>query len=480
MSYFRCGLIAIFLLVVISDAGATNVSLDEDAYNLLYLLEAEGVIKSGLLTTKPLSRKEVARLILEAEESKPKDPFIVEVIKYLKKRFSPEIKALRYIKPVDMAYARFIYSDRDAPELSYNNEGDTYREGINVRLGLSGRAEYEWISVFANPEMGYSDDKEGIKLRKAYVVFGFLGLELELGKDSEWWGPGYHGAILMSNNASSRRMVKLTNPKPSRLPFILKYLGPFRFTLFASRLEKERDFSEPYLWGLRFNFKPIPYLEVGLQRTAILGGEGRSESLKTWRNSLTGKGENEVGVEAGDQRAGGDIKITLPFNAQPLQLYAEAAGEDEAGGLPSKLAYLGGLYLPRILSIESVGFRAEYAVTHVKGSPDVWYNHNIYTSGYTYKSKTIGHHMGGDSEDIFLEMNYRMQVIRSRVYVSYDRERHNLSNSQRASKQEASVRLKIVRGSMDIEAGLRTAWLRGTDGSKENINMVVLGMNYYF
>ncbi|MBI4824012.1 MAG: capsule assembly Wzi family protein [Nitrospirae bacterium] len=478
MSYFRQGLIVISLLGFITDAYGTNVSQDEDTYDLLLILEAEGIIKSGLLTTKPMTKKEVARLIKEAEKSEAKkSPFISAVISSLKKKFKAEVGSRKYLKPIDTAYGRLIYSDRDAQELSYNNDGDSYRNGTNVRLGLSGMAEYGRLSVFANPEIRYSSEKAGIKLRRGYVTFGFLGLELEIGKDSEWWGPGYHGALLLSTNAEPVKMLKLTNPKPARLPFIH---GPFRFTVFVSRLEKERDFPEPYLWGLRFNFKPIQYLELGLQRTAILGGEGRSESPKTWLNSFIGRGENNAGREAGDQKAGGDVKLILPFRWQPMQIYLEAAGEDEANGLPSKWAYLGGIYLPRILSIENIDFRAEYATTHVKGSPNVWYSHHVYTSGYTYEGRTIGHHMGGDSEDIFFELNYRMPETMSRFYVSYDRERHNLSDSLDASKHEASLGVRLIEGNMDIEAGLRTAWLKSTNGNKENISMVVLGMNYHF
>jgi len=31
---------------------------------------------------------------------------------------------------------------------------------------------------------------------------------------------------------------------------------------------------------------------------------------------------------------------------------------------------------------------------------EIWYTHFRYTSGYTYRGNTIGHHIGGDSEEI--------------------------------------------------------------------------------
>ena len=238
-------------------------------------------------------------------------------------------------------------------------------------------------------------------------------------------------------------MLRLTNPQPILLPWILEYLGLFRFTVFTTRLEEERDVPEPYLWGMRLNFKPHPYFEIGLQRTALLGGEGRSEDLETWWRSFTARGENEPAIEAGDQRAGFDLKLTLPLKWQPLQLYAEAAGEDEAGGLPYKWAYLTGIYLPRILNFERIGFRAEYATTHVSGSPNVWYNHHIYHSGYTYKGRIIGHHMGTDSRDIFMETSYLFPERNGRISISYNRQEHGLSEAIREKKDKTTLKLDV-------------------------------------
>ncbi|GAB6183576.1 hypothetical protein JCM13991_13170 [Thermodesulfovibrio hydrogeniphilus] len=263
-------------------------------------------------------------------------------------------------------------------------------------------------------------------MKRGYGVLSFLGLDLQFGKDSQWWGPGYHGALLLSNNAKPMRILKITNPHPILLPWVFKYLGPFRFVFFVTRLEKERTIPEPYLWDTRINFKPHPYLEIGLQRTALLGGRGRPENLKTWLRSLIGKGENISTKEASDQRAGFDMKLTLPFKFQPLQVYLEAAGEDSTNYLPVKWAYLMGIYLPRVFSFERISIKGEYATTHVKGYPNVWYTHHIYgPEAYTYKGRTIGHHMGTDSKDIFLELSYLHDINKS-ISISYHREEHNL------------------------------------------------------
>ena len=60
-----------------------NIEIGDDAYGILLRLEAEGVIKSGLLTTRPISRAEAERLIGEAEgaELSALDKALIEGLK---------------------------------------------------------------------------------------------------------------------------------------------------------------------------------------------------------------------------------------------------------------------------------------------------------------------------------------------------------------------------------------------------------------
>lgn len=432
--------LAIFIsFIIVSNSSAEEyLPIDDEAYFFLQRLEAEGIIQSGLLSTKPLSRKEIARLIKEAEEnSKDKSLYIKSIVKKLKERFNEEFRKVDFIKPVDSIYTKYFYQDINLQSLNYNNDGDKLEKGSNLRIGFETRAKLDNISYYLNPELRTSDSKDCLIIKRGYLVLGFDGIDIRVGKDSQWWGPGVHGSILLSNNAPPFTMINITNPMPTLLPSFLKYLGPFKFNFFVTRLEEDRDIPEPYLWGLRINFKPTPYTEISLERTALLGGKGRSESLRTWFYSFTGKGENVAGVEAGDQRAGGDIKITIPWKRQPFQAYFSADGEDEAGGLPYKWAYLYGIYLPRIGNIEELSLRLEYAKT----SP-VWYIHHIYTSGYTYKGWIIGHHMGRDSNDLYLELTYLSPDI-GKFSIFYDREKYNITNSKKTEVGlNFSVRIK--------------------------------------
>jgi hypothetical protein len=429
-----------------SAKASTYLDIDDPAYMLFSRLEAEGVIRSALLTTKPISRKEAARLLEEAgKNAEGRSDFIKSLVRELSQRIGPEKSGSAGVKPVDSLYAKYIYANaavrtltyglaREKEQaLNYNNDGILYGHGSNGQAGFTSRAEdLGSFSFYLNPEFAAAQG-EGSELsfRKGYAVFDF-GWDLIAGKNSQWWGPGYHGAILVSNNAEPFTMLQITNPVPGTLPWIFSYLGPYRFTFFVTQLEKDRaDVPEPYLWGMRVNFKPHPNLEIGFERTALLGGRGRSTNVNTWLHSMFGTNEHSsTGQNPGDQRAGYDLKLTLPFELQPLQVYWEEDGEENRqrhARLPYKLADLYGIYLPRVLGYERISLRAEYASNYVKKQPAVWYTHNTYTAGYTYHGMIIGHHMGTASRDLFTELTCRFPEKNARVSLAFDRMRHNLS-----------------------------------------------------
>ena len=460
-------------------AASTYLDVSDNAYDLFSRLEAEGVIRSGLLTTKPISRKETTRLLEEAEKNaEGRGEFIQGLVRELKQRLQPVKPGENSLKILDTMYVKYVDTNAEVRTLTYgptrekeqalnaNNDGDLYARGNNERIGFTSRVEdFGRFSFFLDPEFkaGTSEGSDLI-LHKGYAVFD-LGWDLIAGKNSQWWGPGYNGSNLLSNNAEPFTMLQLTNPVPGTLPWIFKYLGPYRFTFFATQLEKDRaDVPEPYLWGMRVNFKPHPNLEIGFERTALLGGRGRSTNGNTWLHSVLGAGEHSSsGQNPGDQRAGYDLKLTLPFELQPLQVYWEEDGEDSRqrhARLPYKLADLYGIYLPRLLGFERIGLRAEYASNHVKDWPDIWYTHLLYTAGYTYHGLIIGHSMGTDSRDLFTEVSYRFPEKSASLSLAFDRVEHNLSMPVRETERSLSLSANLnVTENLDLALTYGYSWI---------------------
>jgi len=198
------------------------------------------------------------------------------------------------------------------------------------------------------------------------------------------------------------------------------------YDFFVSRLEKERELPQPIFWGLRIGFKPHPLWEIGLARTAMMGGEGRPVTLETVYRSFLGLGENTPS-EAGNQIGGIDMRLRGRLWDRPFTIYGELYGEDEAGGLPSKYAYLTGVHLLEIPFFRGNSLWLEYAnnTGFFEKAPGIWYRHHIYTDGYTYKERIMGHGMGSDADDLLLRWEVYL-LCKGKVFLGVERNRFNL------------------------------------------------------
>ena len=220
---------------------------------------------------------------------------------------------------IDKAYVRYIYTDSDSHALNYNNDGDVYKKGPNVRAGFDTRFEdFGRLSFHLLLNSGWPKGAATwcTKRRTSSMTSDGTSCWARIPNGG---GRDITGRCFFQTTSAPFTMVRINNAEPVVLPWIFRHLGPFRFTFFVTSLEKDRaDVSEPYLWGMRLNFKPHANIEIGLQKTAMLGGRGRPDDLNAWLKSFGALDEHEAG-ESGDQRAGYDVKLTLPFRVQPFR-----------------------------------------------------------------------------------------------------------------------------------------------------------------
>ncbi len=297
------------------------------------------------------------------------------------------------------------------PSLLYNNDGIVSEEGFNLFLSVSLKKNFDPLEIRLEPLYAIHTETLGT-LHKGYLRYKSNYFNLDIGKESLWWGQGVHGSLFLTNHAEPIPMIRLYNPDPYHLPGPLRYLGPFQFDIFFSQLEEDRVIPKPYFQGTRIGMKPHGRLEVGFTRTIIMGGEGQP-ALSPSRFWNIWFGENkEHNDDQSNSLAGIDFNLSLPL----LQFYGEVGGEDEAGHLPSHGAFLAGLYFPKG-GLFQEDFRMEYAhITH-----PAWYVHSVYQSGYTYKKRILGHHVGGAAKDLYLEYGVlNRQDIQGKMMADYE------------------------------------------------------------
>jgi hypothetical protein len=265
-----------------------------------------------------------------------------------------------------------------------------------------------WLSFQARGDYVTGGDDGSVgRLEETSLRVGWPQTTLEAGRFSLWWGPGRHGALLFSTNAEPLTGVRLRNPRPIEFGSWFRFLGLFQYDLFFARLERNRLIPHSILSGVRVAIKPKPWLELGASRALHFGGEGGDESLSTFFDIFRGKSESSGNTPEGNSLASVDAKVRLPFRRQPVILYVEGGGEDQSGsGVPSRWAWMGGVFLPSIGAMKKADLRIEFAdnIDFSPGNPGVWYRHGQYP--HIYRGQILGHHMGTDARDLFIEAHY--------------------------------------------------------------------------
>lgn len=286
---------------------------------------------------------------------------------------------------------------------------DTPREEGELTAGMSWVGDRLALKLQASLVSNPFDDEE-IRPDGTYVGVALGNWMLSAGWQERWWGPGRDGSLILSSNA--RPTPGLTIQRNNSTPFETKWLswiGPWSVTTFMSQLDDERVVNDPLLFGLRFNFKPIDSLEIGLSRTAQWCGDDRPCDFSAFTDLLVGNDNQGVNVdpadEPGNQLAGIDIRWTLPQRI-PVALYMQWIGEDSRRGGPEIGSWI------RQVGVEHWGnFAGMQHRTHIEVSdtrcreggfgfsevkPDCGYEHSIYQTGYRYRGRALGHGTDGD------------------------------------------------------------------------------------
>jgi hypothetical protein len=258
------------------------------------------------------------------------------------------------------------------------------------------------------------DDDEEFRLDGSYVAGKFGNWIVTLGAQERWWGSGWEGSLILSNNA--RPVPAIAIDRAISDPFETKWLswiGPWRLTTFMGRMEGDRqDYDHPLLFGMRISARPLDGLEISVERTAQWCGEGRSCTWDDFWNLFIGNdnaGENVAAEdEPGNQLASWDIRWASPIGHWNYALYNQHTGETIDNNIPRPYRSFD------VVGLETWGggsdgssWRSgiEWSNSRCGGTENeqlLWdcaYNNNIFDpDGYRYYGRPLGHSMDGDGQ----------------------------------------------------------------------------------
>ena len=489
--FFISSIITIFSLIAPLDAAFSYSSADVPVHHWSYdsveTLAIAGLVSVAGIDTKPMTRVQMAYKIKEAidniEQEKLPDYLSLdrEYVEYLQNilyklitEFKQELiligatVAQTEDKEDSKVFEKFLNFNLGSPIktenrfasiksgkdiLLENENGLRLKDGYNMRT----RA-YPWVNLFdhftfsAVPAIVVNQGSTKTFLDEAAVKFSVWNVELSLAKSAMWWGPGFHGAMLISNNAEPLTLVRARSINDFRLPWVFKNLGSFGINFFISQLEKDRVVENPNFAGLRFEYCPFPFFTISANRTVIMEGKGRKRfGLKDYWNTFFAKNELSHGQPSNkdtDQLASFDARLVIPLRpelrvASGLELYGEWAGEDKFAPWQNESpGFLVGILLKDILKDRGTDFRVEYAKTK-----PAWYQHGIYnvlgsSMAYSYKDEIMGHYMGGDADDLFFRITKDVPFLSTPYFRSvkagadFDIERRPLTDTAGTARQD--------------------------------------------
>lgn len=449
---------------------SSNIPLDSPIYRYLEKLSGMGLITSDVRGLKPFSRAEAARLTLEAEqalhEKTTKVPdFAEELLRRLKDLlprefalhgnelqtqlidFNPLVSArLRYVhlegsprsynrisldyggqsafgfiggtlRPVSTGSPVITTGTEGTPLLEYNN-GTVHKPGHSGELRLASEGYVSrYATLFVEPKAILCEKDRKLQLEKGYLTIGGGGLALEVGRDENWFGPGFRGTTVLTNNAQNFDQIKLWSPEPINVGWVKEYLGNVKYALIFSRFDKtgqdtsnqpggSNTIRQPYFVGAKLAVQPRPWWEIGANFARQVGGPGFSGSPDTLFGGGTNDHSNTI--------AGLDLRFRVPW-LHNTEFYGEFSGEDNAGGVwPIVESYVGGFFIPCLTGSCKDDFRFEYFFGSV-----MLYGDWQFPAGYVYHDMTPGHSQGGAGVQEFYGRYSHWFGVRNNLALEY-------------------------------------------------------------
>ena len=249
----------------------------------------------------------------------------------------------------------------------------------------------------------------------SYLKFKMPWFELQFGQDNLQWGPGYHGNLLVSSNPIAIDMLKLNTTFKN-----------VTFTAFTGVLEDmSEDINDKYISGHRAEGYFWDRFGLGLSEIVVYGNRFEPGYLNPVNIYLI----NEQTISRADSRApgsGDNVMISFDMRYRPInnfEIYSELMVDD---GNPAasfyhwdtKFGILGGIYITDPFGFADTDFHVEYAFIN-----QYTYTHVNPVNVYKHFTSVIGHHIGTDADNLWIELRKRITDKLETVF-GYELERH--------------------------------------------------------
>ena len=374
---------------------------DQNLRTDLNWLNQQGVIQIST-STWPMSGDEIQRALSQAKVSNNNQQKVIDAVVAHLNANNQLLKASLFAET----------DQKNIPQAFGDQQKAQYQAGLELNAGNQHWDAKIRVNAEKDPQI---DNDQDVNVEGSYIAAKLWNQWLIAGQIPTYWGPAHDGSLIRGD--ASRPVYGVTMQRAEQQAFSNKWLswiGPWQYQAFAGQLHDYDAVPDAKLIGLRVTAQPLPYLELGASRAFQWGGENRPESFDSFWDAVIGK-DNVYGdtPNPSNQVAGFDARLNLqPLLQMPMGIYAQYAGEDEAGGLPSKKMYLAGVDYSS--SYQNMPFQlyTEWADTRTNGNAQgITYNHSTYTDGFYQHGYPLAHAIGGDGQMISVGGDIRLDRL---------------------------------------------------------------------
>ena len=374
---------------------------DQNLRTDLNWLNQQGVIQIST-STWPMSGDEIQRALSQAKVINNTQQKVIDAVVAHLNANNKLLKASLFAET----------DQKNIPQAFGDQQKAQYQAGLELNAGNQHWDAKIRVNAEKDPQI---DNDQDVNVEGSYIAAKLWNQWLIAGQIPTYWGPAHDGSLIRGD--ASRPVYGVTMQRAEQKAFSNKWLswiGPWQYQAFAGQLHDYDAVPDAKLIGLRVTAQPLSYLELGASRAFQWGGENRPESFDSFWDAVIGK-DNVYGdtPNPSNQVAGFDARLNLqPLLEVPMGVYAQYAGEDEAGGLPSKKMYLAGVDYSS--SYQNMPFQlyTEWADTRTNGNAQgITYNHSTYTDGFYQHGYPLAHAIGGDGQMISVGGDIRLDRL---------------------------------------------------------------------
>lgn len=372
-------------LAAVSGADLSYVPLGHWSYQAFYRLASLGLIPLHAVASRPIARLEAQRLVREAAlRVRDADPVLARL-------------AQRDLQLLDQEFSTALAFEVTLSGLADRGSTDLMPDHSMGASGVAAAyAANSWLLFYGRAAgAGGLGAGPGSEL---YAAFLLGGVWAQVGRTSAAWGPSLRTGLLLSGNAGAFPLLRLTAELPRA-----------RLTKVVASLERSADSSPGDLlfFGTRLDWLPSPRFRIGVSESIITtqrGGMSLYHLVQPLPVFSAGVASYDLHDALGQPRNTA-VAIDLDWLPTPgTRLYGELFIDDAPGlSWPAKVGLLVGVFLADPFRTGKTSLRGEYSgvASGTYAYPGPSFNH-------TYRGLSLGHWLGADGDDLYLELTHQM------------------------------------------------------------------------